>query len=115
MTILPALTFGLVLGMRHATDADHVAAMSTIVVSGHSARRAASLGALWGLGHSVSVVLVGGALVMMRLTMPARVALALEFLVALMLIVLGARALLHSRRASAPSSWNRPVVIGVVH
>ena len=115
MTLLPALTFGFVLGMRHATDADHIAAIGTLVAGGPSARRAAMIGGAWGLGHSASVLLVGGALVLLRLPMPVRVALALEFLAALMLIGLGARSLLARRRQGDAVSAARPLVIGVVH
>ena len=114
MSILPALTLGLALGVRHATDADHIAAVGTIASSGGSARRRALVGAWWGVGHSASVLIVGGALVGLRLPMPTRLALALEFMVALMLIVLGVRALV-ARRMDAPASPLRPLVVGVLH
>jgi hypothetical protein len=114
VTFLPALVFGFILGMRHATDADHIAAIGTIVAGGRSARTAAGIGAAWGLGHSLSVLLVGGALVLFRLPMPLRLALALEFLAALMLIGLGVRSLL-AHRPIASVSAARPLLIGVVH
>jgi len=113
LTPLPALAFGFVLGMRHATDADHVAAISTIVAGGPSPRRAAVVGAWWGAGHSLSVLLVGGALVLFKLPMPVRVALGLEFLVALMLIVLGIRSMRAKPGAIIPAG--RPFAIGVMH
>ena len=113
MTILPALTFGFVLGVKHATDADHIAAIGTIASGAQSSARAARLGAMWGVGHSVSVLLVGGALVLLRLPMPARLALALEFAVALMLIALGIRSL--RRHQSEQPSQLRPFLVGVVH
>lgn len=113
MTPLPALAFGLVLGMRHATDADHIAAVSTLAATG-PARRAALVGAWWGVGHSASVLLVGGLLVLFRLPMPARVALALEFTAALMLIGLGIHSMA-SRRMTGQASALRPFGVGVVH
>ena len=113
MTILPALTFGFVLGVKHATDADHIAAVGTLARADGSAAGAARLGALWGIGHSASVLLVGGALVVLRLPMPARLALGLEFLVAIMLIVLGVRSL--RRRGDDRPSAVRPFAVGVVH
>ena len=113
MTLLPALTFGFVLGVKHATDADHIAAIGTLGGGDSSPARAARLGALWGAGHSVSVLLVGTGLVLLRLPMPARLALALEFVVALMLIVLGGRAL--RQRQAERSSPLRPFIIGIVH
>ena len=115
MTVLPALTLGFALGLRHATDADHIAAIGTIAGGARSGARAAVIGASWGIGHSLSVLLVGGALVVMRLPMPVRLALALEFLVALMLIILGTRALLARRHDTGTVSAARPLAIGVVH
>ncbi len=117
MTILPALAFGFALGLRHATDADHIAAVGTLTSgSVGGARRAALVGAAWGMGHSASVLLVGGALVLFRLPMPARVALGLEFLVALMLIALGVRSLMARRRAEdSVASVTRPLLVGVMH
>lgn len=114
MTLLPALTLGFVLGMRHATDADHIAAIGTIVAGGRSTRRAALVGAAWGVGHSASVLLVGGALVLLRLPMPTRVAMALEFGAALMIIGLGVRSLI-DRASKSSASHVRPLVVGVVH
>jgi high-affinity nickel permease len=114
MTVIPALTLGLALGLRHATDADHIAAVGTLSTDERSAWRAASIGASWGIGHSLSVLLVGGALVIMRLPMPVRLALALEFMVALMLIGLGVRSLV-ARRRQGQLSAARPLLIGVMH
>lgn len=114
MTILPALAFGFALGVKHATDADHVAAVGTLAAGRRSTRQAAALGALWGLGHSLSVLLAGGALVLLGTPMPHRIALGLEFLVALMLVGLGVRSF--ARPAStAQGSSVRPVVVGMVH
>ncbi len=114
MTLLPALAFGFVLGLRHATDADHIAAVGTIVSHSRAPRDAALVGAWWGVGHSASILLVGGALVLFRIPMPARIALALELCVAIMLIVLGARSLMARRRAPAPTAL-RPLFVGVMH
>jgi high-affinity nickel permease len=114
MTLLPALTFGFALGVRHATDADHIAAVGTFAAHGQSTQRAMTLGMAWGIGHSASVLLVGGALVLLRLPMPVRIALALEFCVALMLIALGALALVRRGERGVVSA-RRPLLIGVVH
>src|SRR5690242_282840 len=86
---LSAGLLGFLLGLKHATDADHVVAVTAIVARERSFGRAARIGALWGLGHSVTVILIGGALITFRITMPPRLGLALEFAVALMLIVIG--------------------------
>lgn len=120
MSLLPVLSLGFVLGMTHATDADHIAAMSTVVAERKRLRSAAWAGALWGLGHTAMVVLVGGAIVLFRLVVPEKLALSLELGVAGMLIVLGARALLQLRvpspkHAHAPRDGLRSVAIGLVH
>jgi sulfite exporter TauE/SafE len=114
MTLLPALALGFALGLRHAMDADHIAAVGTISTSTRSTWRAALLGASWGVGHSISVLLVGGALVILRLPMPPRLALALEFGVAIMLVALGVRSLMAKRRDGEISAA-RPLLIGVMH
>jgi high-affinity nickel-transport protein len=113
---------GFLLGLKHATDADHVVAITTIVSRERSFRRAAWIGGLWGIGHSLTVFLVGGALVVFRIAMPPRVGLALEFGVALMLIMLGFSNLRpagdstpHTHDIPARFNGIRPLVIGVVH
>lgn len=89
MSLLAVLAFGFFLGMRHATDADHVVAISTIVSRERSIRLAGVMGALWGLGHTLTIVLVGGAILLLGVVIPARVGLTMEFSVAVMLVVLG--------------------------
>jgi high-affinity nickel-transport protein len=114
ISIFSILLLGFVLGMRHATDADHVVAVTAIVSGEPSLRRASKVGALWGIGHSVTILVVGGAIVLFRLSVPPRLGLALEFVVALMLIVLGALSLSDRAMTSAASAV-RPVVVGLVH
>lgn len=90
MTQLLALAgFGFLLGMRHATDADHVIAVTTIL---HRSRRFAHttlIGALWGLGHTITVLIVGVLIIAFNVIIPPPVGLAMEFAVAVMLIALG--------------------------
>jgi ABC-type nickel/cobalt efflux system permease component RcnA len=80
---------GLVLGMRHSTDADHVVAISTIVSKQRSIRNAAMIGSVWGLGHTITIFAVGSLIILFGVEIPPRVGLAMEFCVALMLILLG--------------------------
>lgn len=116
MTVLPALAFGFVMGVRHATDADHIAAVGTLASTDANVRRAMLVGAWWGVGHSVSVLLVGGALIGLRTPMPIVVALVLEMLVGVMLIGLGARALWRRQHVDSPDISNRrPLAVGIVH
>jgi high-affinity nickel-transport protein len=83
------IAVGFFLGMRHATDPDHVIAVSTIVTRQPSLARAALIGAFWGLGHTVTIFVVGTAIILFNLSIPARVGLSMELSVGLMLIVLG--------------------------
>jgi nickel/cobalt exporter len=80
---------GLFLGMRHSTDADHVVAVSTIVSRQGSIRSSATIGLLWGLGHTLTIFLVGSAIIIFGVVIPPRIGLSMEFCVALMLILLG--------------------------
>jgi ABC-type nickel/cobalt efflux system permease component RcnA len=93
LSALALLGLGLVFGLKHATEADHIVAVSTIVSEERSLLRSATVGALWGIGHTVSLVLVGVLVLALRVGVPERVARWLEFGVALMIIALGAGAL----------------------
>jgi len=89
ISLLSIIALGFFLGMRHATDADHVVAVMTIVSRQRSLRPAAWVGALWGVGHTLTIVLVGSAIILFNWAIPPRVGLAMEFAVGLMLIALG--------------------------
>ena len=94
--LLPSLV-GLLLGMRHALEPDHLAAVSTLASAEHGGVRAGlRLGVFWGLGHSLSLLLVGGSLAMLGAQMPPRLALGFELLVAIMIVGLGIRAVLRA-------------------
>jgi high-affinity nickel-transport protein len=105
--LLSVLLLGFFLGMRHATDADHVIAVATIMSRQRSVRGAAWTGALWGIGHTLTIVAIGGAIVVFGLVVPPRLGLGMEFSVALMLILLGVLTLagfgrrVHEARADA--------------
>jgi high-affinity nickel-transport protein len=83
------LAIGFFLGMRHATDADHVLAVTTIVSKQRSLRHAAAIGAFWGIGHTLTILLIGGGIVLFGWVIPPRLGLSMEFSVGLMLILLG--------------------------
>ena len=119
------LALGFFLGIRHATDADHVVAVTTVVCRQRGLRGAAVIGALWGLGHTVTILIVGGAIIVFGVAIPPRLGLCLEMAVAGMLILLGALNLRRGARPdrdpphphaspSRPVGW-RPLAIGVVH
>ncbi len=92
------LFLGLVLGIRHAFDADHLVAVTTIVSEYKNPLKAIWVGVSWGLGHTTTLFLAGGALLLLNLHIPERLALFFEFAVGLMLIILGVQTFLSFRR-----------------
>jgi len=146
--ILSGSALGSLLGMRHALEPDHLTALSTLVTTAPGAPgergryRAAMLGACWGVGHTLSLVVVGAVLVVLRAEMPARVSDLFELFVAVMLVGLGVRAivlairqgrigpthahhhghLVHTHAGADPhvhvGRWTlarRPLLVGAVH
>ena len=89
ITLLSITLLGFILGMRHATDPDHVIAVTTIVSRERNIFHAAVIGAFWGLGHTFTILLVGSAIILFKLTIPARLGLSMELSVGFMLILLG--------------------------
>lgn len=133
---------GILLGMRHACEPDHLAALSTLAVEEQGPRRGLLLGAFWGLGHTVALFGVAVALALLQATMPEKMADFFELGVAFMLLALGARAVIRAAgegkkgpsiaHAHGPEShrhhaggahvhlghWTlaaRPLLVGVVH
>jgi hypothetical protein len=80
---------GFVLGMRHATDPDHVIAVTTILTREPRLGAASRTGLVWGLGHSLTVLLVGCAIIVLKIQIPIRLGLTMEFGVGVVLILLG--------------------------
>ena len=87
------LAFGFVLGLKHAVEADHIAAVSTIASEHVSIVRSSLVGAFWGIGHTISLLVTGAAIVFLHIEIDGRTTVVLEFAVGMMLIVLGANAL----------------------
>ena len=115
--LLSVTLLGFLLGMRHATDPDHVVAVTTIVAQQRSLGRAARTGVLWGVGHTATILLVGGAIIVLKVQLsaiPPRVGLSLEFAVAMMLVVLGLLTLAGGERLVADSTA-RPLTVGFIH
>ncbi len=88
-TPVSIVLLGFFLGMRHATDPDHVIAVATIVARQRRVGAAALIGVLWGIGHTLTIVAVGGAIIVFGVVIPPRLGLTMELSVALMLILLG--------------------------
>jgi len=139
-SVLPPLGFaagaglGTVLGMRHALEPDHLAAVSTLMTGEPSSAKAAWLGAWWGLGHTLTLFTAGALLVVLQAEMPTVVAQVLEACVALLLVAFGVRAIhqgarrvpkgpTHSHKKPKDLSpfqvdrWTlaRPLFVGAVH
>lgn len=89
ISLLSIVALGFFLGMRHATDADHVVAVTAIVSRERSIRSAALIGVLWGLGHTITIFLVGSLIILFGIVIPPRLGLTMELSVGLMLILLG--------------------------
>jgi ABC-type nickel/cobalt efflux system permease component RcnA len=89
VNLLTVIGVGFLLGIRHATDPDHVIAVTTIVSRQRSIRHAGLIGILWGLGHTITILFVGAAIILFNLVIPPRIGLTMELAVGLMLILLG--------------------------
>src|SRR5438445_9067313 len=89
ITLVSIIALGFFLGMRHATDPDHVIAVTTIVSRQRNVRYAALIGLLWGLGHTITIFVVGSAIILFGLVIPPRIGLTMELSVGLMLLLLG--------------------------
>jgi hypothetical protein len=122
MTGLSVLLLGIGLGLRHATDADHVVVVSVLVQREPSLWRAARIAALWGVGHTVTFLTLGLLIVLTEIRIPEAFERGAELLVAVMLIGLGIWHLVRSRKmgagsavASVAGTPTRPLMIGMVH
>jgi hypothetical protein len=125
------MALGFVLGLRHATEADHLAAISTIVTERRSVLSSLVVGGLWGCGHTLALLIAGIAILLLRYQVSDRMAHALELCVGIMLVLLGANVLRtlahrgashshdHTTFASHSHSeaWLlvRPLLVGMVH
>jgi nickel/cobalt transporter (NicO) family protein len=108
------LLLGVGLGLRHATDADHVVVVSALLQREPGLGRAARIAALWGAGHTMTFLGIGLLVVLAELRMPASLEVGAQLAVAAMLIVLGLVHLLRKRVQGKPA-YARPVAIGIIH
>jgi len=88
-SLITVLILGFLLGMRHATDTDHVIAIGTITARQKSVKSSMAVGGLWGIGHSAMVTVIGILIIFLHLNIPARIGTMLEFSVGMMLVILG--------------------------
>ncbi len=92
-SFLPILLLGFTLDVEHALDSDHIVAISTIVNLIRRPLRAVLVCAFWGIGHTLTLLLVGLAVIIFKLVIPFQLALSMEFLVGVVLVILGAQIL----------------------
>ena len=117
-TLLAASAAGLFLGFRHAFEPDHLAAVGSMVPSNAGPKRAAIVGAVWGSGHAAGLFVLGAIILASQLAMPAKIESLLEAFVGLMLIVLGAKAILRVKSGSTHGHKilkRRPFKVGLAH
>jgi hypothetical protein len=120
---LVVLGIGFLLGLKHATDPDHIVAVTTFIGKEQRLARGAAIGLFWGLGHTLSLSIIGLAVVGLKIPMSHWLAERLELGVAVMLIILGARliATVHTRwhEHHHHFDWTRlglrPLLVGIVH
>jgi len=117
------IVLGMAIGLRHAFEPDHLSAVSILVSETRRPFHGALLGAWWGVGHTISLVVVGVILTLIGATLPESANVGFELAVAAMLLLLGARAIvkgIRGERADHPHVGDRhqgvrPLAIGLVH
>jgi high-affinity nickel permease len=112
---LSILAVGFFLGMRHATDPDHVIAVTTIVSNQRNTTKAALVGTFWGVGHTLTIFVVGSGIILFNLVIPVRLGLSMELCVAVMLIVLGLVNVAAFLRSMPADSSHNSVEDQVIH
>lgn len=117
---LSGCAIGLLNGARHALEPDHLAAVSSLVSGEKDAKATMRFGALWGAGHALMLLIAGGALYLLEKELPERIANLFELVVAVMLVVLGARAIRKGVRGELEVGHSHrrsrlPFFVGIVH
>jgi ABC-type nickel/cobalt efflux system permease component RcnA len=115
ISFLSIIAVGFFLGMRHATDPDHVIAVTTIVSRQRNLLRAALTGIFWGVGHTLTILVVGTIIILFDVVIPARIGLSMEFAVGLMLIILGVMNIVSFLRSAGSISSRNQEESEVVH
>lgn len=115
ISLLSIVAVGFFLGMRHATDPDHVVAVTTIVARQRNLFRAAMTGIFWGIGHTLTIFAVGTLIILFDVVIPARIGLSMELSVGLMLVFLGTMNVASFLRSSGSISYGYPTEAEDVH
>jgi len=135
---LYVLGLGFILGLEHALDADHIAAVTTLVTKHRNLRKASLLGAFWGLGHTTTLFFAGILILTLKIAIPKIFALSLEFIVGIMIVVLGTSVLwdlfvrkrhthkhkhgsiIHThvhthKHGTTHTHYHKPFIVGLIH
>ena len=115
LSTFAVLGIGLLFGLKHATEVDHVVAVSTIVSQHRNVWRSTLVGALWGAGHTAALLITGVFVLTLKIAIPERVSNWLEFCVALMIIGLGATALWRALRKRGDVHVHKHSHGGIAH
>jgi ABC-type nickel/cobalt efflux system permease component RcnA len=83
------LGFGFLLGLEHAFEPDHVIAVTSIISKHKNLKKASILGAIWGIGHTTTLIIAGLIILTLKITIPDKIALSLEFIVGMIIVLLG--------------------------
>lgn len=107
MNVLTAVSFGFLLGIKHALDADHLVTVTTIVSRSRGLFRSALVGLSWGVGHTLTLFAVGFGVLVFKLTVPDKLALSMEFVVGVILVLLGGSVVWQLVRSKLHLHWHQ--------
>lgn len=128
LQIITILGLGFILGIKHALEADHVIAISTLVHKSKNLKQSSLLGAIWGVGHTATLLIVGAILLIFKLSIPPKLTLIFEGIVGIILIILGIDLLRkinqkidqknkHSQKCNKiiPTHHHKSFIVGMFH
>lgn len=129
MELISILTFGFILGIKHALEPDHIIGVSTIAGQSKNLWKSAMAGVFWGIGHTSTLFIIGMILISLKVTIPDKWAMSLEFLVGVMLVYFGLSAIYSKKRATHSEldhgeqknkvqgqlAYRKSLLMGVIH
>lgn len=116
LALTSILTLGLLLGLRHAFEADHIAAVSAIVSRTKSIRKSAAVGIFWGIGHTLPILALGLIILLLEIKIPQGFSHGFELLVGFILVYLGLDVMLKEKPSNkAHTHKNKSFLMGIAH
>ena len=113
--LLSILALGFILGIKHAVEPDHVIAVSTIASQSKKLSRSSLAGVFWGIGHTFTLLLVGMLVILLKVEIPEKWAMSLEFMVGIMLVYLGVSSILSLKKMRPTSHKHNEMAEGHFH